>query len=386
MTSRVLAFLRSETAGGLLLMLAAAVAVMWANSPGRAAYGQLLHLPVGVTVGQNAMRADLHFVVNDMLMALFFLLVGLEIRHEMSAGELASVRRAAAPAVAALGGMVAPALIYLACTAGDPSAQRGWAIPTATDIAFSLAVLRLLGPGVPGGLRVFLTALAIIDDLGAILIIALFFSADLSLTMLGAAALVWVVMFGLSRSGVRNTPVYLLGFALLWACLVRSGVHATLAGVAAAFAVPMRSVGYRLEHALRGFVAFGVLPLFALFNAGLSFGDIEPAKLLDPVVPGIALGLLVGKPLGVFGAAWLATRVRLTTMPAGLDGRMVLGAAALCGIGFTMSLFIGLLAFPDGARVTELKIAVFAGSIASAVLGACILNQTTRRSSSRQAG
>ena len=379
MTSRLIAFARSETAGGLVLMAAAAIAVIWANSPFAASYQHLLHLPVGLTLGHTELRADLHFLVNDALMAVFFLLVGLEIRHEMSAGELASVRRAAAPAVAAIGGMVVPALIYLAFTAHEPGAWRGWAIPTATDIAFSLAVLRLLGPGVPGGLRVFLTALAIIDDLGAILIIAFFFSAGLNWTMLISAAAIWAVMAGCARAGLRGMAGYLLGFALLWICLVQSGVHATLAGVAAAFAVPMASVGRRLEHALRHWVAFLVLPLFALANAGLALGDVDAGTLLDPLVPGIALGLFVGKPAGVFGVTWLAARLRLVALPSGLTWKLVFGAAALCGIGFTMSLFIGLLAFPDGARVTELKLAVFAGSIASALAGAAIVARASRR-------
>jgi NhaA family Na+:H+ antiporter len=359
-------------------MLAALVAVAWANSPLAEAYQHMLHWPVGLLLGHSTFHGDLHFVVNDALMAIFFLLVGLEIRHEVTAGQLNSVRRAAAPLVAAVGGMVVPALIYVACTWRDPGGIGGWAIPTATDIAFSLAVLRLLGPAVPGGLRVFMTALAIIDDLGAILIIAFFFTSGLNVVVLGAALLVWLALAAAARLGVRSITMYLVGFVALWVLVVQSGIHATLAGVALAFAVPMDSVGHKLEHALRGWVAFVVLPLFALFNAGLSFSGMGLDSLLDPVVPGIVLGLFVGKPLGVFGFTWVATRLRLITLPPRLSWRMLFGAAALCGIGFTMSLFIGLLAFPDGDRATELKLGVFIASLASAALGARVVASATR--------
>ena len=378
MKARVLAFVQGDTAGGILLMLTAVAAVIWANSPAASSYEHLLHWPVGVVLGHSEFRGDLHFVVNDALMAVFFLLVGLEIRHEITAGQLDSPRRAAAPLVAAIGGMAAPALIYLACTMGDPTARIGWAVPTATDIAFSLAVLRLLGPSVPGSLRVFLTALAIIDDLGAILIIAFFFSSGLDLPMLGAAVAVWAVMAVCARAGLRHVGVYMAGFALMWVFLVQSGVHATLAGVAVAFAVPMASVGHKLEEALRGWVAFVVLPLFALFNAGLALGGVGVGTFLDPVFPGVLLGLLLGKPVGVFGLTWVACRFRLITLPGRLTWRLVFGAASLCGIGFTMSLFIGLLAFPDTARETELKLAVFLASIASACLGAWVIRSAVR--------
>ena len=378
----ILAFIRGETVGGLVLMLAALVAVAWANSPAADVYEHILHLPVGVILGEATIRADLHFVVNDALMAVFFLLVGLEIRREMTEGQLASVQRAAAPGIAALGGMAAPALIYMTFAHGDRSAWPGWAIPTATDIAFSLAVLRLLGPRVPGGLRVFLTALAIIDDLGAILIIAVFYTAHLNLPMLGGAAAVWLAMLGCNVAGVRGVGIYVAGFVTLWALLVQSGVHATLAGVATAFAVPLRapdSAGRQLEHGLNGVVAFVILPLFALANAGLHVTSVGWQTLADPIVPGIALGLFLGKPLGVMGTMAAAIRLRLVALPAGLDWRLLYGASVLCGIGFTMSLFIGGLAFPGGDRATELRLAVFAASIASALLGAAVVGASVRR-------
>ncbi len=380
--SLLLAFIRDEAAGGIVLVLAAAAAIVWANSPFAAAYAAMLHLPVALLLGPLQLRVDLHFVVDDGLMAVFFLLVGLEIRREVTSGQLASLPRAAAPLAAALGGMVVPALIYVAWNRQDPGALRGWAIPVATDIAFSLAVLQLLGPRIPAGLKVFLTALAIIDDLGAILIIAFFYTADLNLPALGLAALAWLALFGLNRAGIRRLTPYLVGFVVIWGCFVRSGVHATLAGVAVAMVVPMageRSPGQRLEHTLNDLVAFVVLPLFGLFNAGLPLGGLSLRALADPVVPGIALGLFAGKQAGVFGVTWLASRLRLVRLPEGLDWGMVYGAAILCGIGFTMSLFIGNLAFPQGERATELKAAVFAGSLLSAAVGAAVLAAVTRR-------
>ncbi len=378
----LLAFIRGEASGGVVLVLAAMAAIAWANSPAAGAYFAMLHLPVALLLGTLRLQADLAFVVDDGLMAVFFLLVGLEIRREVTRGQLASLPRAAAPLAAALGGMVVPALIYVAWGRHDPSALRGWAIPVATDIAFSLAVLQLLGPRIPPGLKVFLTALAIIDDLGAILIIALFYTAHLNLAALGLAALVWAVRRGLTRAGVRRRAPGRRGFVGSWACFGRSGVHATLAGVAVAMVVPMageRSPGQRLEHVLNGLVAYGVLPLFGLFNAGLPLAGLTWHTLADPVVPGIATGLFVGKQAGVFGVTWLASRMRLVRLPDGLTWGMVYGAAILCGIGFTMSLFIGNLAFPRGERTAELKLAVFAGSLLSAATGAAVLAAVTRR-------
>jgi len=379
---RLLAFIRGEASGGVVLVLAAAAAIIWANSPAAPAYAAMLALPVTLLAGPLRLATDLRFIVDDGLMAVFFLLVGLEIRREILFGQLASLSRAAAPLAAALGGMVLPALIYVAFNRHDPGALRGWAIPVATDIAFSLAVLQLLGPRIPAGLKVFLTALAIIDDLGAILVIAFFYTADLHWAALGLAALAWLALLGLNRAGVSGVTPYLVGFVVIWGCLVRSGVHATLAGVAVAMVAPMhgeRSAGQRMEHALNNFVAFAVLPLFGLFNAGLPLAGVSLRVLTDPVVPGIALGLFAGKQIGVFGVTWLASRLRLVRLPEGLDWGMVYGVAVLCGIGFTMSLFIGNLAFPPGERTTELKLAVFAGSLLSAGVGALVLVLVTRR-------
>ena len=378
-------FARRDDAGGLVLIASALVALIWANSPAGAAYAAMLHLGGTLSVGGWRPGVDAHFLVDDGLMALFFLLVGLEIRREITEGQLASWRRAAAPIAAALGGMAVPAAIYLAFNWHDPATLRGWAIPIATDIAFSLTVLRLLGPRVPAGLRVFLTALAIIDDLGAILIIALFYTDGLNLLALGLGAAVIAAMALLAyvrrRRVAQPATPYLLGLALLWLCLVQSGVHATLAGVAVAMVIPMRGVnspGHRLEHALAPWVGFLVLPLFGLFNAGLRFGDVSAAMLFDPLVAGIALGLLVGKQVGVFGATWLAQRLHLAHLPAGLNPKLVYGASLLCGIGFTMSLFIGNLAFNDATRETELKLAVLGASLLSALVGAVVLAWATR--------
>ena len=370
-------------AGGPVLIAAAIAALVLANSPAAPHYDALLAFPFGVTAGSLAYVLPLGDWVNDGLMALFFLLVGLEIRRELTDGQLASLPRAAAPALAAAGGMLVPAMIYAAFAWRDPAALRGWAIPVATDIAFSLAALRVLGGLVPAGLRVFLTALAILDDLAAIAIIAVFYTAQLDLAALAAGGAVWLGLAVLNRAGVRALGPYMVGFVLLWACLARSGVHPTLAGVAVAFVVPMRErdgevPAYRLEHWLLNWVAYAVLPLFALANAGLHAGGLSWTMLAGPVAPGIFLGLLLGKPLGVFGATWLGVKARLVHLPAQLSWRGLAGAAVLCGIGFTVSLFIGHLAFADAARQAEVKAAVFAASMLSALAGIGVLAVSRR--------
>ncbi|MGI4952926.1 MAG: Na+/H+ antiporter NhaA [Janthinobacterium lividum] len=387
----MLAFLRSESLGGLMLMLSAAVALIWANSPAGPGYDALLDW-----VPPGPMALSVHLWINDGIMVVFFLLVGLELRREITQGELASPARLAAPGIAAVGGMAVPALIFLAFNFRDPSAMQGWAVPVATDIAFALAVVSVLGARVPVALKVFLTALAIIDDLGAIAIIAVFYTKGLDYVALGLAAAVWLGLFGLGRMGVRSVWLYALGGVVLWALVFRSGVHATLAGVALAFVVPMSDPGddrgdgraddredgraggtgspaARMEHGLEPWVAYLVLPLFGLANAGLSFGALPDGSATDRLTLGIALGLVVGKQLGVFGALMAGIRCGLARRPEGITTLQLYGAAVLCGIGFTMSLFIGDIAFRGSPRGEEIKLAVFVASLFSAVLGLLVL-------------
>jgi NhaA family Na+:H+ antiporter len=314
--------------------------------------------------------------VNDGLMAVFFLTVGLEIRREMTEGQLASLTRVAAPGLAALGGMLVPALIFAVCNATHPALLKGWAVPVATDIAFALAALSVLGRRVPVGLKVFLTALAILDDLGAIVVIALFYTAHLRPLALLAGGVALATLYGLNRAGVRALSPYVLGGAVLWGCLLAGGIHPTLAGVGLAAVVPMGGPGspaHKLEAGLGGWVTWGVLPLFGLFNAGLALGGITAGDFASPLMLGIMLGLLVGKPVGVFGATLLATRLGLARLPSGLHLGHLAGGAILCGIGFTMSLFIGDLGFHGTPLHAEVKLAVFAGSVAAAVLGVLVL-------------
>ncbi len=382
--ARLLAVVRSGSAGGVALILASVAALVLANSPAADGYDAVLALPIGVSAGARAFVLPLQGWINDALMAVFFLLVGLEIRRETTDGQLASLPRAAAPVVAALGGMVVPALIYVGFTWRDASALRGWAIPMATDIAFSLAVLRVLGRRIPAGLRVFLTALAIIDDLGAIVVIAVVYTAAVDMVALAASVLVWLGLWVLGRAGVRRLGPHMAGFVLIWACLARAGVNPTLAGVAVAFVVPTTgpdgdSPARRLEHALTVWVAWLVLPLFGLANAGLRLNALAFHELADPIVPGIVLGLFLGKQAGVFGFTALGARLGLVRLPAQMSWRLLHGAALLCGIGFTMSLFIGHLAFPSGPRQQALKAAVFGASLLSAAAGLAALTLASRK-------
>jgi NhaA family Na+:H+ antiporter len=318
--------------------------------------------------------------VNDALMALFFLLVGLEIKREVVIGQLSTWRARALPGFAAAGGMLVPALIYVAFNLATPETLRGWAIPSATDIAFSLGVLALLGSRVPMSLKVFLTALAILDDLGAVVIIAIFYTSDLALPMLGAAVLVTLVLVALNRFGVRALWPYLLLGAVLWFLVFRSGVHATISGVVLAATIPAdggeESPLIRLERALQKGVAFIILPLFGFANAGVAFGAAGLSVLAQPVALGSAFGLFVGKQIGVFAGAWLTIKAGLATKPAGASWFELYGVAILCGIGFTMSLFIGLLAFADDAHHDATKIGVLCGSLASAIVGGLLLRFT----------
>ncbi len=363
-------FLASEAAGGLLLMSAAALALVVANSPLAPAYFAALHA--------EALGLDTLHWINDGLMALFFLLVGLEIKRELLTGQLARWSDRALPGIAALGGVVVPALIYLAINRASPGTLRGWAIPAATDIAFALGILSLLGDRVPVSLKLFLTTLAILDDLAAVAIIALFYTAGLSWPALAGAMLATAALAALNRFKVAALAPYLAVGILLWFCVLKSGVHATVAGVVLAMAIPIanherRSPLHRLEHALAPWVAFLVLPLFGFANAGVSFAGMSLGIFARPVTLGIAAGLFAGKQLGVMAAAWLTVRTRLATLPAGASWRQFHGVAVLCGVGFTMSLFIGLLAFPDVAIQDEVKVGVLAGSLLSGLCGWALL-------------
>jgi NhaA family Na+:H+ antiporter len=357
-------------------MIAAAVALAVANSPLATAYFGLLKTYIG---GLSV----LHWI-NDALMAVFFLLIGLEIKRELLDGQLATWPRRMLPGIAAAGGMIAPAMIYVALNAGAPETLRGWAIPTATDIAFALGVLALIGSRVPVSLKIFLTAIAIIDDLGAIAIIALFYTADLSLIWLGLAGALLAVLAGLNRAGVERLIPYLILGLILWFVVLKSGVHATLAGVALALAIPLRrspgrpddakSPLHSLEHTLHPWVAFLIVPVFGFANAGLSLSSVGWAAPFAPVTLGIAAGLFVGKQIGVFLTIWAAVKLKLANRPAGASWAQIYGVSLLCGIGFTMSLFIGLLAFPASpALQDEVKIGVLIGSVLSGVVGALVL-------------
>jgi NhaA family Na+:H+ antiporter len=372
-------FMKAEASGGIVLMAAAVAALVIANSPWAPHY---FH-----TLEAEFFGLSLHDWINDALMALFFLVIGLEIKREMLVGELSSWGARLLPGAAALGGMAAPALVFLAFDHPDPQLLRGWAIPTATDIAFALGVLALLGRRAPSSLKLFLTALAIIDDMGAVAIIALFYSGGLSLPMLGGAALCLAVLYGLNRAGVtRLWPYLVLGLAL-WVFVFHSGVHATLAGLSLAFTIPLRIKGggesplARLEHKLLPVSAFFVVPVFGFANAGVAFGNLSLASLTHPVTLGIVTGLFIGKQVGVFGTVFTLVKAGLVPMPAAARWSQIYGVSVLTGIGFTMSLFIGLLAYPAAPALQDLlKVGVLSGSLISGIAGALILLAVNRRS------
>lgn len=374
-------FLHNEASGGIVLLAASILALAWANSAWAPLYEGFLHLPAGLRLGPHGIEMSLHHWINDALMAVFFLLVGLEIKREILAGELSTPARAALPAIAAVGGMAAPALVYAGLTMGDPENLRGWAIPAATDIAFAVGVLALLGSRVPGSLRVFLLALAIMDDLGAIVIIAAFYTDGVAPTPLGFAIVCGVVLGWFNLIGVKRLTPYMLVGSVLWVCVLKSGVHATLAGVALAFAIPLRGNGaeteetplHRLEHALHPWVAYGVLPVFAFANAGVPLAGVTLSSLSEPIPLGIALGLFLGKQSGVMLAVWIAVRMRWAPLPLGATWSQLYGVALLTGIGFTMSLFIGALAFDDPDKGIAVRLGVLAGSLASALAGYVVL-------------
>ena len=377
--------LDSGAAGGVLLMAASALALFIANSPLSERYFELLHAPLaGLDV--------LHWI-NDGLMAVFFLYVGLEIKREFLDGQLSTWANRALPCIAAAGGVLAPALIYVALNAGDPATIRGWAIPTATDIAFALGVLSLLGSRVPTSLKIFLATLAIVDDLAAVLVIAVFYTAEINVAAMAGAGLALALLVLLNRLRIARIAPYLVLGAGLWWLVLLSGVHATVAGVLLAMTVPLRrskaspddmnSPLHRLEHALSPWMAFAIVPVFGFANAGVSFSGMPSSVLVEPIALGVALGLFLGKQVGVFGAAFLAIRLRLACLPVAASWAQLYGVAILCGIGFTMSLFIGLLAFPDPAVQDEVKLGVLAGSLMSALCGAALLSVKKRGATRR---
>ena len=442
LVDRVLApfrrFARTESASGLVLLAATAIALGWANSPWAESYHHLWELPVGGVLGGASFQTTLHHLINDGLMAVFFFVVGLEIKREMLAGELASVRTAALPMIGALGGMVVPAAIYAAINVGGPGAA-GWGVPMATDIAFALGVLALLGDRVPIGLKVFLAALAIVDDIGAVLVIALFYSSGIAWGALAAAAALLLFAAALNRGGARRPWTYGAVGLALWATVLVSGIHATVAGVLLAFAIPVRTrvneqqfltrtrralddfdaaaavtasdpattvlsnAGHhtaleeietlcehaqptliRLEHALHGIVSFGIMPVFALANAGVTL-DATALRdaVLSPVTLGAAAGLLIGKPLGIVGFSWLGVRFGIAALPRGSTWLALAGVGVLGGIGFTMALFIAGLAFPPGSAGSTVldaaKLGILAASAVAGVVGSLVLRRALLR-------
>jgi NhaA family Na+:H+ antiporter len=415
-------FTASTAAGGLLLMAAALVALVWANSPAADSYDDLWHTTLTIGLDEIGLAMPLHAWINDGLMAIFFLVVGLEIKREVLVGELASVRRATLPIAGAIGGAVVPAAVFLAIAGGDPAAARGWGVPMATDIAFALGVLALLGSRVPLGLRIFLTALAIVDDLLAVLVIAIFYSTDVSMAAIGAAAGILVVLAVANRLGVRRPLVYgLLGVAL-WVAVLQSGVHATIAGVLLAMTIPARTRidpadflararGFvddfagqtgedpdethhaalweledltehaqapmiRIEHVLHPWVAFLIVPLFALANAGVPIGGDPGSIFGEPVVLGVLVGLVLGKQVGITLGAWLVVRAGLAALPSGVSWLHIYGAAWLGGIGFTMSLFVAGLAYGESPLLAFAKVGILAASVVAGLGGYAILRRT----------
>jgi Na+:H+ antiporter, NhaA family len=420
-------FGRHKLAGAGLLMMATAAAMVWANSPWAPSYHHLLHLDVGIDIGDIELHKSLHHWINDGLMGVFFFMVGLEIKRELMTGELSTLRKATLPAVAAVGGMLMPAAIYAVINT-TPPANAGWGIPMATDIAFALGVLALLGDRIPLGLKVFLTALAIVDDIGAVLVIALFYTADLSLWALGVGVVCLVISALMNLAGARNPLTYFVVGVAAWLGFLQSGVHATIAAILMAFTIPartridggafmlrlerlmerLRDAGVpedttmntneqqhifemmnedidmasaplqRIEHAIAGAVSFVVLPVFALANAGVSLGSGLVESLASPVVWGIVAGLFVGKTIGVTGAAWLAVKLGIADLPKGVTWSQLIGVGMLAGIGFTMALFVASLAFPDPKLLETAKVGILAASLVAGVVGFACVRWATR--------
>ena len=375
-------FLRLETAGGFLLMGALVLAMLAENSPLKPFYDLLLETPVELRIGALILAKPLLLWINDALMAVFFFLVGMELKREVLTGQLSSPSKIALPALAAIAGIVIPALIYVAINNGNEVAMRGWAIPTATDIAFALGILALLGSRVPAALKLFLLAVAIIDDIGAIVIIAVFYSGELSYMMFVAAGAAIVGLAFLNWRGFTSATPYMAFGIILWIAVLKSGVHATLAGIVLAMFIPLRGNAddekpllVRLEHDLHATVAFVILPIFAFANAGINLSGLKLTDLTASVPMGIALGLIVGKQLGIFTTVWLAVKSGIASLPENVGWIHIYGLSVLCGIGFTMSLFISSLAFEQNGGDYEMneRLGIIVGSLISAVLGYVIL-------------
>ena len=379
-------FLKLESAGGILLLFSAAVAMLLANSPLSSQYNDFLNLPVSLQIGSFSINKTLIHWINDGFMAVFFVLVGMEVKKELFEGALSSYQQAIFPAIAAMGGMIVPALVYWFIAKQDPSLANGWAIPMATDIAFALGIMALLSKQVPLPLKIFLLALAIIDDLGAIVVIALFFSHELSVQALIFSGISILTLVLLNRFRVSALCAYMVIGAILWASVLKSGVHATLAGVIIGFCIPLKGKkGERplhdFEHILAPWSSFVILPLFAFANAGVSFDGIDVSMISSPLLLAIACGLIIGKPVGVFGFSYISVKLGLAKLPDGINFKQIFAVAVLCGIGFTMSMFLASLAFDAdaGESVNTLsRLGILLGSTVSATLGYLFLKQTTK--------
>lgn len=375
-------FLKQSSVAGIFLCITAIIAMIVANSTFADAYDAFINLPVIMSAGDFALKKPLLLWVNDGLMAIFFLMVGLELKREFMEGELSDTKKIILPALGALGGIIVPALIFSAMNYNDPVGIQGWAIPAATDIAFALGILALLGKRAPLSLKILLTSIAIFDDIGAIIIIALFYTSKLSLFALGVAAVCCSILFVLNRMNVTAKSLYFLFGIIMWVALLKSGIHATLSGIILAFFIPMkdhlypnRSPAKMLEHDLHQMVAFFILPVFAFCNAGVNMNGIGPEQIFHDVPIGIALGLFLGKQIGVFSVCWIGIKLRLAQLPGDISWMQLYGLSALCGIGFTMSLFIGGLAYEDSSvnAMFDERIGIIAGSLISGIWGYIVL-------------
>jgi len=384
--SRVQEFIKLETSGGVVLMIAAIFAMIIANTPLSAIYDLILGTYIKVGIGNFEIAKPAILWINDGLMAIFFFLVGLEIKREVLAGELSSFDKAILPIMAAIGGMAVPGIIFAIVNWGTPENLNGWAIPTATDIAFALGILALIGSRAPIALKIFLLAIAIIDDLGAIVIIAIFYTSELSINALAISMLGFAAAVVLNRMGIQRTAPYLLVGIVMWVFVLKSGVHATLAGVLIAFTIPLKAKDgdeallYKMEHGLHPWVAFLILPIFAFANAGVNFTGIGIDDLLQPLTLGIAVGLFLGKQIGVFLATWIGVKSGIARLPENVSWKHVYGVACLTGVGFTMSLFIGSLAFTTADVMNAVRLGVVLGSVLSGIIGYLLLKSAAHHS------